>query len=332
MEIVFFIYGLAFFLLGFAILLYPRKGSSYELSKYIKYVAFFGILHGINEWLDFFILIGRVTDTLRLDIVRLSTLPASFIFLVHFGSKVLGSRPSSSKVFRYLTIIMGLIWATLFFCGHRTMVMWDVWSRYILCIPGAFLTGLGLLLYVPSVEPARVRSVTRNLKFAGVAFIVYAFLAGAIVPEAFFFPASVLNYDAFKDLIGMPVQVLRSLCAIVMAYSLICALKMFDLEIRRDLYESQLRFSTVAKQAPVLLFTTDKDLKVTFIEGKGLESLRLAGKEQLGQSITRVFAESDGVADCCRTALSRKDCACTINVNESVLNLFSAPLMDRKKS
>ncbi|MBW8036637.1 MAG: sensor domain-containing diguanylate cyclase, partial [Planctomycetes bacterium] len=140
MEVVFFIYGLAFFILGFAILLYPKKDSSFDLSKYIKFVAFFGILHGINEWLDLFILIEHLANPLPLKIIRMGTLPVSFIFLVHFGSKVLGSRSSSPNIYRFLTVILSLIWAVVFLAGPRTMLMWDVWSRYILGIPGAFLT------------------------------------------------------------------------------------------------------------------------------------------------------------------------------------------------
>lgn len=33
------------------------QGSSLDLSDNIKLIACFGILHGINEWLDLFILI-----------------------------------------------------------------------------------------------------------------------------------------------------------------------------------------------------------------------------------------------------------------------------------
>ena len=35
MSVVFFIYGLAFFLLGFAVLVYPKKESSFDLAKNI---------------------------------------------------------------------------------------------------------------------------------------------------------------------------------------------------------------------------------------------------------------------------------------------------------
>ena len=88
MEVVFFIYGLAFFILGFAVLLYPKRGSSFALAKSIKLIAGFGILHGINEWLDLFILIDKSGNTLTLEIIRMITLPLSFLFLIHFGANL----------------------------------------------------------------------------------------------------------------------------------------------------------------------------------------------------------------------------------------------------
>ena len=89
MALVFFIYGLAFFILGFAIMLYPKKKSGFVLADQLYLIAGFGILHGINEWLDMFILISQSSDTHALEIIRAATLPVSFLFLVHFGSKTI---------------------------------------------------------------------------------------------------------------------------------------------------------------------------------------------------------------------------------------------------
>lgn len=329
MEVVFFIYGLAFFLLGFAILIYPSKGSYYDLSKSIKLIAYFGILHGINEWLDLFILIDLLSDPFPLEIIRMATLPVSFTFLIHFGSKVLTSNSSKPNVCRVITLTLGMIWVAVFLFGPRTMLMWDIWSRYILCIPGAFLTGLALLIYIPQIEPAHIKRVTQNLKIAGFAFMAYAIFAGAIVQKASFFPTTVLNYDAFIDLFGIPVQVLRSVCAVIMAYSIVRVLELFHWEIKRNLHDSQLRFNTIARQAPVILFTTDKDLNVTFIEGKGLAGLGLSEKNIVGTSINNIFVNSKEVINSCRSALRKNDSMSTINIQSSVLQVFCAPLSYR---
>ncbi|MCF7954785.1 MAG: PAS domain S-box protein [Phycisphaerae bacterium] len=329
MTVVFFIYGLAFFLMGFAILLYPKKGSSFALSGSIKFVACFGIIHGINEWLDLFIGIEYLADPRPLEIIRSVTLPVSFVFLLIFSSKVLITCSKKSCACRFISLFLVVLWAVLFLFGSRTMLMWDIWSRYILCVPGAFLTGLALLLYVPQVEPARVKRITQNLKIAGFAFMAYALFAGVIVKKADIFPASLLNYDSFKELFGgIPVQVFRSGCAVIIAYSLIRVLEIFHWEIKRDLNDSRFRFSTVAQQTSVILFTTDKDNNITFIEGKGLDSLGISGKEVIGHKVSEVFGDEE-VAQCCQSALLEKDSVSTFKVKDCVLQLFSGPLKDR---
>ena len=156
MTVVFFIYGLAFFLLGFAVLLYPKRDSSFALAKSILLIAWFGILHGINEWLDMFLLIFKLIekpiDPLPLEVIRMATLPISFVFLVHFGARILKLRTSKPHTYRYFTLALVIVWGVIFLAGDRTFLMWDVWSRYLLCIPGAFLTGK------TSILPSRNRN------------------------------------------------------------------------------------------------------------------------------------------------------------------------------
>ena len=339
MELVYFIYGLAFFLMGFAILLYPKKGSSLEMSANIRLIAWFGILHGINEWLDLFIYIEFFGNPMPLQIIRLSTLPVSFIFLAVFASKVLSSCKSKPKLCRFFPLNLGLLWFVFFLVSsfgvlkdrnwHQAMIMWDIWSRYILCVPGAFLTGMALLFYVPQVEPARLKKITLNLKIAGFTFMVYAFLAGAIVKQADFFPASFLNYDSFKQIFaGIPVQIFRAACAVVMAYSFVRVLEIFHWEIKRDLHESQLRFSTVANQTPVILFTTDKTKKITFIEGKMLDALNLSPQKLIGSKITDIF-DNDAAVKSVESALAGKNPTSTYTSSNCILQVSYGPLMDR---
>ena len=334
MEVVFFIYGLAFFILGFAVLLYPKKGSSFALAKSIKLIAGFGILHGINEWLDMFLLINEHVatsiDPLALEIIRMATLPISFAYLVHFGVRILKLKTSKPHTYRYYTLGLTILWMIVFLCGERNFLMWDVWSRYILCIPGSFLTGLALLLYVPQVEQAKVRNITFHLKMAGISFIAYAILAGAIVKNAGFFPASVLNYDWFISQFGMPVQVLRSICAVFMAYSLIRVLEIFRWEVQRDLKETRLHFDAVAAQLPIILFTTDRDLRITFIEGNGLEALSLKPNALPGKDMRDVFeAGADDIAETCGKALQGQDMVTTIRAGGCVFQMFYGPLKTR---
>ena len=73
MVVVFFIYGLAFFILGFAIVVYPKKGSAFKLANYLWLIAGFGLIHGANEWLDMFIMIEEPVHPMVLKIAYFGT-------------------------------------------------------------------------------------------------------------------------------------------------------------------------------------------------------------------------------------------------------------------
>jgi hypothetical protein len=54
-AIIYFIYGLVFFILGFAIILQSRQTSRLDLARSLRWLAAFGIAHGLHEWGDLFI-------------------------------------------------------------------------------------------------------------------------------------------------------------------------------------------------------------------------------------------------------------------------------------
>ncbi len=202
MTFVFFVYGLSFFLLGLTILIYPKKGSAFKLARHLNLIAGFGLVHGINEWVDMFILIGKSDSTLigtlrwaaALENSRMVLLPVSFLFLVLFGTRVVCETKKKYSLLKGLPILLVGLWVVIFAASKEHCLMGDIWARYLLCVPGTVLTAYGLLLYLPQLEKIHLPVVTWHLKLAGVVFLVYGFLAGLIVKETDFFPASVLHY------------------------------------------------------------------------------------------------------------------------------------------
>ncbi len=144
-EIVFFIYGQTFFVLGLAVALQSRHRSQIALAKYLGFLAAFGILHGIYDWGVLFIptqqtyLTRDVVNLLWL--VQLGLEAASFFVLFQFGMVLI----TTDWRLRLLPTILGLGWLV-------TLVAWqmvakveftefryvaDAWVRYLLGTPGA---------------------------------------------------------------------------------------------------------------------------------------------------------------------------------------------------
>ncbi|MHC4686145.1 MAG: two-component system sensor histidine kinase NtrB [Planctomycetota bacterium] len=328
MIFVWFIYGLAFFTLGLVIIIYPKKGSVFRLANHIWLIAGFGILHGINEWLDMFIVLGDPFPPKVLKLIRIATLSGSFLFLLRFGTKVVVESRKKYSPLQALPIILFIPWAIIFAASAQRLLIGDIWARYLLCAPGAFLTALGLFLQIPQFKETKLQAAIRNLCLAGIAFLFYTVFAGLIVKKAAFFPASYLNYDLFRHTFAVPVQVFRALCAAVLAYSTTRLLSIFQWETQEALRRSEQRCSTIASTMPIILFVQDRDSVITFIQGKGLDLLGLKATEIIGKRIPEVFPSVPELDEDSRRALSGEEFITTVKIDGIIFESCYSPVRD----
>jgi len=77
--------------------------------------------------------------------------------------------------------------------------------------------------------------ISRNFSAAAFMFFLYGILTGLVVPDADFFPASVINYTLITKPLGIPVQVFRTVCAIVITYNVVSILSLFAWETQERL-------------------------------------------------------------------------------------------------
>jgi len=238
MTFVFFIYGLAFFTLGFAILLYPKKGSVYVLADKLWLIAGFGIVHGINEWIDMFLLIKNPVEMTFFKVINLPFLAASYLFLIWFGVLTITKTKNKYSLLKLLPIVLFVTWVVLTMLSSQKLLLGNVYARYLLGIPGTVLTAYALFLQLPEFKESNILAISRNLKLAAGGFLFYGFFSGFIVPKAGFFPASMFNYAAFSNIMGSPVQVFRSICAVVIAYAIVRVLSIFNFEVKTKIRNS----------------------------------------------------------------------------------------------
>ncbi len=285
MIVIFFVYGLCFFLMGMAILLYPKKGSSFQLAPVLWLIAAFGILHGVDEWVDMFILIRGSKNEIFLHIASLILTSSSFFFLALFGATITAQRNKRYRVaWKSAPYLLSGLWLIITAFSGQPFTMGDIWARYSFGLTGALLTAYALISQLSEFESYQLPQVNQYLKISAVAFSAYGLLAGLIVRPADFFPASVLNSTQFSNFTGIPVQVFRALCAAIIAYSLIRVLAVFDWETKVSLRHSndalKKAYEEVEKRVrerTADLMTANKRLKQEIDERKQTgESLKIS--------------------------------------------------------
>lgn len=272
MILILFLNGLAFWGLGLAAYLQFRQGSDLPLNKHLSWLAMFGFVCGTTSWLDMFIASGGTQAYLHvLGILKMITQPLTGILLLKFGWDILRdiSLPSWTIFIPGVLIVpVALVVtyaATTFSTPSPIEIPIDIWSRYLLYLPGSIMAGIGFLRQGNGQRKRGFSDVANLLFGAGLAFLFEAFIVGLVVPAAPYGPASYYNYDrvlsnaftgvagenmfsgftAWLDyahvlvVTGLPIEFWRMLSAFAVTFFVVRGLGVFDAIRKRQLRELQ---------------------------------------------------------------------------------------------
>ena len=273
MAILFFVYGLAFFSLGLVVAIYPKSRSSYWLAKNLWLIAAFSLLHGLNEWVDMLLIVRNSPETTVLTVVRTILLPLSFLFLVQFGTNGVLDLKLRYRRLRMAPGVLAAAWAIMVSVSDRPLLMADIGARYLLAAPGIFLTAYSFMAFRATLEIPANEKPRSYLNITILGLLLYGFVAGMIVPDAGFFPASVLNYTHFRDAVGVPAQAVRALCAVLIAYGLIRVLTIFDLEMKETLIRARDGLDLKVRERTQELIGVNRELEQEIADRRRTEVL-----------------------------------------------------------
>ena len=266
-DLVYFVYGQVFFLMGFAIALQSRRRSQLELGRHLWLLAGFGLCHGLTQWGNLFIPIqgsrlpGELTSVLVL--LQGCLQAVSFFFLFQFGCQLMMTSEKWKLLYNYIPWFALGAWALWFVLlgtvySPNVDVLFrsgDIISRYVMLLPGAGLTALGLLRQGKEVEEAGLARSRGYLRGTAAVFAVYALAGGLLVADpvtrvrnsvwiAFpgeFILTQLVNAGVVERATGVPVAVFLSLVGAFMMYSIIRTLELFNRETEQliELMERQ---------------------------------------------------------------------------------------------
>ncbi|MFC1654606.1 diguanylate cyclase [Myxococcota bacterium] len=238
----YFVYGLSFFVLGLAVLLYPRASSALRLAKGLWLVGLFGLLHGLHEWMEMLARATGFPGDSPFSVFKVVLLPASFLCLLLYGTVQIQLRKGRSLALASLPVLLLAGWAAAVLLSDQRILAADIWSRYVLAAPGTLLAALAIWLNVPAWRESAKKTFILDIRMIVLISLVYGVLAGLVVPEADFFPASAVNYRYFREGVGVPVQVFRAVCAVAITFFIMRALRVFDWEAQASLTESEKKY------------------------------------------------------------------------------------------
>lgn len=247
----FFFYGLAFFTLGTSSLQQKlRHSSEFPLMRCIHLLGFFGVLHGISEWLIMLRVMG-VYQEVDAVLYLLETFinGASYAFLLSFAIALLvRERLKYLNLHIWIPAMILTLWS-FFYLGryygatvhaYRHITLFNHLSRYLMGFPGALLAGVAYYLSGRQLRLLKLQVYARLYSIAGGLFIIYGITAGLLTPQMTRLSQGTVTMTAM-----LPVELLRAGSAIGIT---ILTIRLFD----SFCWEMQERLNEYAQQQLLL--------------------------------------------------------------------------------
>lgn len=271
MELVLFIYGLSFFVLGVLVLFVRTKESQIFFAKKIWILGLFALFHAFVEWVFLYMYVYPASEPF-LGPIKLLLLLISYLFLFEFSRFILREsfKDKTSKLHFIHKFYAGPVVYVWTLSVLLTLVLLDpsldgfiAAIRYTYGFFGSLFLGIGLYYYGESLKKsAYVERLKIYFKIPGIAFIFYGLFAGIAVAPIDYFPGNTINTVWFLETFGIPVQLFRALCAVVITISSVKALQIFSDEMT-------LKLSSSLKQIKRFSSDVSHELKTPLTAMKG---------------------------------------------------------------
>lgn len=285
-QIILFVYGLVFFVLGLSIALQSRRYSRLDLARSLTWLAAFGFMHSLQEWGDLFIPLQRAyLSEAAIQIlwaVQLVLLAGSFACLFEFGVALL--QPTGrARWWHAVSAAVFIVWAVVSFgfvlpaapnalTWHRIS---NALARYFIAFPGGLLAAYGLRQQAQQrIAPLNVPHIYNTFRWAGWLLALYAVFGGLIPPAVPFFPGNWLNRDTFQATVGVPPLVVRSLIGLTLALVIIRALEIFEVETERLIETMEQQQILAAERLRLGRELHDGAIQMVYTAGLLVESAR----------------------------------------------------------
>ncbi|MFY0621957.1 MAG: PAS domain-containing protein [Pelagimonas sp.] len=267
----FLIYGFAFLLLGAVSLIQPRDPRNLPVSKHFWVFGLFGVLHGLKEIYDAWLL-AQGTYNRGLDVLGSAFLLVSFLPLFEFGRRsvreiLIAEGRASQFLFGPMAYVLSGVAISVFLLSFQQGVSTlSAASRYFVGFPGAIAAA-----WVLARRTKFTNWATRSLSGSLVA---YAVLGGLVVEPVPGLWDMMPDKDMFIEVFGVPVQLFRTICAVVAFVSLSIAARRAATLTLREVYAQadQLKRANLTLESDLL----DRNKALLESERRLLEAERIA--------------------------------------------------------
>ncbi len=215
LTLIYLIYGLSFLGMSLGITVSLRRTGKIRLLTGFHWLALFGLVHGLHEWVDLvFLLWGPLHPALEL--LDALALLVSFVFLLQFALGTLLYRVPL-KLYQWIPLAAaGIVVFFLAITGDLTPDRIELASRWILGWSGALASGAAMVYLAKKLHDLGLLSRRFGALVATGGFLGYS--------------VAVVLVDSGPG--GIPIPLIRTFFAVVISAGVLLMLRAFWVEGR----------------------------------------------------------------------------------------------------
>lgn len=221
--IVYLVYGTSFVAMFLALTLWRKKVSHIEFMDDFRYLAIFGLLHGLAEYSDIPRFLAWQPAWIY-DIIKLFLVSSSFAALLAFGLNAVSAGIEERRWLRGIPhgALLMYFWLVLFMgldivSGNGTGIKYssaELSMRYSLGFLGAAATSYAFFELSGKINTIAGKKAGKKFIYAGIGFALYAIFGG-------------LNVN---PILGVPAVVYRSAIAVIITIAVIMLFRLFEVK------------------------------------------------------------------------------------------------------
>lgn len=288
--LVYLIYGFAMINMGiFCLMQNGFDISSPPLLKSLKYLGWFGIIHGISEWATL-LHIANIYPEYSLPLFNSIYImkAMSFAVLLYFGLDLLLKEKSDKETSKVIVIVlfMAIVLGFILLIKHQGLDYHlenpgysIIAIRYGLALAGGFISSMALFKNSSLIERRKSMEIAKRYKQLALVIAVYGILEGLLVQKSNFFPANIINREMFYETFKFQILFLKATVGIFINYLLIKVIDTFRWEQEERLRKLEEDKIVTAERNRLGLEIHDSIIQMMYAAGLKVEYL-LVNKDE----------------------------------------------------
>lgn len=218
---IYFVYGASFMAMSLLLVNGIVKGSSITLVSSFYMLVFFGVTHGTAELTDWVRFVSRQLGYGNNDLLMYISqvlMIISFVFLMQFAVNLLTYKSEDKGSFMFLRTLPVILLITyvvaVFLLGITDINQIGLFARYGFGFTASLLTAIMLFRQGNEMKILGNKKLVQGFWGSAAGFGVYAVCGGLII----------------TPLLGLPIQLFRASCAVIIAIASASVIEVFKVE------------------------------------------------------------------------------------------------------